>query len=145
MNILITTHGKLADGFKDALSVILGDSTGIEAIGLKAGESVSDFGSRILDCLKRFDHSKGTIIFTDILSASPFNQSLLAIRELDNESAQRVYVVSGVSLPMVLETVNHTLLGSDLETVINSLENFVSTEDAIWHITDSQIDDDDEF
>ncbi|CAM3446704.1 PTS system mannose-specific EIIAB component [Streptococcus pluranimalium] len=145
MNILITTHGTLAEGFKDALSVILGDPTDIVTIGLMAGESVSDFGSRVSESLNKFDNSKGTIIFTDLLSASPFNQSLLAIRGLSNEEAQNIFVVSGVSLPMILETVNHNLLESDLETVVKSLENFVSTEDAIWHITDSLNDDDDEF
>lgn len=145
MNILIATHGRLAEGFKDALTVILGDSSGIETVGLMAGESIDVFGERLLNCLKKLEHEKGTIIFTDILSASPFNQALLAIRKLSEKDAQKVYVLSGVSLPMILETVNHSMLGSNIEEIVTSLEDFVSTEDAIWHISKAQSDDDDDF
>lgn len=145
MNILIATHGRLAEGFKDALTVILGDSSGIETIGLMAGESIDKFGEQVLHCLNSFDHGKGTIVFTDILSASPFNQTLLAIRKLSEKDAKNIYVVSGVSLPMILEAVNHSMIGSKVEEIVTSLEAFVSTEDAIWYLDKTKSDDDDDF
>lgn len=48
----------------------------------------------------------GVVIFVDLTSASPYNQSMMAIQKLDKELQKSTYIVSGVNLPMVLEAIN---------------------------------------
>ena len=43
----------------------------------------------------------------DLLSASPYNQAVLVINELEPALQKKIFVVSGTNLPMVLEAINH--------------------------------------
>lgn len=146
MDIIIASHGELSAGFKDALAVILGDVSDIQTEKLSAGESVEAFGERLSAKIKESDLTNGTIVFVDLIGASPYNQAVLAIRQLSSEQAEKVFVVSNVNLPMILEVLNHKILGSDIETAVESLEQFIPSRETIWHISDSlKEDEDDEF
>ena len=87
MQILIVTHGELAAGFKDAAEVIFGEVKGITTIGLHSGESVEAFGEKIYETLAGYDENESVLIFADLLSASPYNQSVLSVNKLDEKRA----------------------------------------------------------
>lgn len=144
--MIIASHGKLAVGLRDALAVILGDVSDIEVEELSAGESVENFGERLFAKIKESDLANGTIVFVDLIGASPYNQAVLAVRRLSNEEAKKVFVISNVNLPMVLEALNHKNLDSDITRVVDSLGQFMPSRETIWHISDSlKEDDDDDF
>lgn len=132
MQILIVTHGELAAGFKDAAEVIFGEVKGITTIGLHSGESVEAFGEKIYETLAGYDEKESVLIFADLLSASPYNQSVLSVNKLDEKRAENVCLIAGASLPMVLEGINQQLLGSDLEAAVNELKNYTITDDYVW-------------
>ena len=145
MQILIVTHGELAAGFKDAAEVIFGDVKGIQTIGLHSGESVEAFGEKIYETLAGYDENESVLIFADLLSASPFNQSVLSVNKLSGNRAENVRLIAGASLPMVLEGINQQLLGNDLETAVNELKNYTISDDYIWEkkaVEESDEDDD---
>ena len=146
MDIIIASHGGLSAGFKDALAVILGDASDIQTEKLSAGESVEVFGERLSDKIEKSDLVNGTIIFVDLIGASPYNQAVLAVRHLNNKQAERVFVISDTNLPMILEALNHKHLNSDITTVVKNLEQFMPSRENIWHISNSlKEDDDDDF
>ena len=146
MQILIVTHGELAAGFKDAAEVIFGEVKGIATIGLHSGESVEAFGEKIYETLAGYDENESVLIFADLLSASPYNQSVLSVNKLDAKRAENVRLIAGASLPMVLEVINQQLLGSDLEAAVNELKNYTISDDYVWKKSVvEESDDDDDF
>ena len=146
MQILIVTNGELAAGFKDAAEVIFGEVKGIATIGLHSGESVEAFGEKIYETLAGYDENESVLIFADLLSASPYNQSVLSVNKLDAKRAENVRLIAGASLPMVLEGINQQLLGSDLEAAVNELKNYTISDDYVWKKSVvEESDDDDDF
>ncbi len=146
MQILIVTHGELAAGFKDAAEVIFGEVKGITTIGLHSGESVEAFGEKIYETLAGYDENESVLIFADLLSASPYNQSVLSVNKLDEKRAENVRLIAGASLPMVLEGINQQLLGSDLEAAVNELKNYTISDDYVWKKSFvEEADEDDDF
>ena len=146
MQILIVTHGELAAGFKDAAEVIFGEVKGITTIGLHSGESVEAFGEKIYATLAGFDENESVLIIADLLSASPYNQSVLSVNKLDAKRAENVRLIAGASLPMVLEGINQQLLGSDLEAAVNELKNYTISDDYVWKKSVvEEADEDDDF
>lgn len=148
--IIIATHGQMSTGIKDAVSTIVGMDGGIKTFNLISGKSVDELGVEILEELKT--EPQDTLIFTDLLSASPYNQSLLAINQIEEEARQGVYIVGGVSLPMVLEAINHNLLDNKLSEVIEGILNQGKENMGIWHTSlledaeeDAEEDADDDF
>lgn len=145
MQILIVTHGELAAGFKDAAEVIFGEVKGITTIGLHSGESVEAFGEKIYEALTGYDENESVLIFADLLSASPYNQSVLSVNKLDAKRAENVRLIAGASLPMVLEGINQQLLGSDLEAAVNELKNYTISDDYVWKKSVVEEADEDDF
>ena len=145
MQILIVTHGELAAGFKDAAEVIFGEVKGITTIGLHSGESVEAFGEKIYATLAGFDENESVLIIADLLSASPYNQSVLSVNKLDEKRAENVRLIAGPSLPMVLEGINQQLLGSDLEAAVNELKNYTISDDYVWKKSVVEEADEDDF
>ena len=145
MQILIVTHGELAAGFKDAAEVIFGEVKGITTIGLHSGESVEAFGEKIYATLAGFDENESVLIIADLLSASPYNQSVLSVNKLDEKRAENVRLIARASLPMVLEGINQQLLGSDLEAAVNELKNYTISDDYVWKKSVVEEADEDDF
>lgn len=135
MQILIVTHGELAAGFKDAAEVIFGDVKGITTIGLHSGESVEVFGEKIYKTLSDYDENESILILADLLSASPYNQSVLSVNKLAENRAENIRLIAGVNLPMVLEGINQQLLKSDLDDVVKELKKYIISDEYLWKKT----------
>ena len=144
MQILIVTHGELAAGFKDAAEVIFGEVKGITTIGLHSGESVEVFGEKIYETLADYDENESILILADLLSASPYNQSVLSLNKLAENRAENIRLIAGVNLPMVLEGINQQLLKSDLEDVVKELKKYIISDEYLWKKTIVLEEDEDE-
>lgn len=144
MQILIVTHGELAAGFKDAAEVIFGDVKGVTTIGLHSGESVEVFGEKIYETLADYDENESILILADLLSASPYNQSVLSVNKLAENRAENIRLIAGVNLPMVLEGINQQLLKSDLEDVVKELKKYIISNEYLWKKTIVLEEDEDE-
>lgn len=144
MQILIVTHGELAAGFKDAAEVIFGDVKGVTTIGLHSGESVEVFGEKIYKTLADYDENESILILADLLSASPYNQSVLSVNKLAENRAENIRLIAGVNLPMVLEGINQQLLKSDLEDVVKELKKYIISDEYLWKKTIVLEEDEDE-
>ena len=144
MQILIVTHGELAAGFKDAAEVIFGDVKGVTTIGLHSGESVEVFGEKIYKTLSDYDENESILILADLLSASPYNQSVLSVNKLAENRAENIRLIAGVNLPMVLEGINQQFLKSDLEDVVKELKKYIISDEYLWKKTIVLEEDEDE-
>ncbi len=142
LGIVIATHGTLSDGLKNSAEVIFGPTNNIKTANLNLGDDVQALGATIKESIEEVNQGDGVIVLVDLVSASPYNQSVLVTNELENPLQDSVHIIGGTSLPMLLEAINHQLIGTPVEeaakAVIAQGKNSISD----WHV--SMIENDDE-
>ena len=104
-NVLLISHGKLAEGMLDTLSLFYGDLEDIDCLCLKPDQNPDDFRQQIEEKLKAFENEE-TIIVGDILGGTPLNQSAYFAND-------KVTVLSGMNLGMLLDLISKR----DLDTM----------------------------
>ncbi|MDT2674495.1 PTS sugar transporter subunit IIA [Enterococcus dongliensis] len=146
LGIVIATHGKLSDGLKDAAEVIVGTTNNIATVNLNPGDDVQELGKQIESAIKEVDDDAGVIVLTDLVSASPYNQSVLITNGLEPELQAKVYVIGGVNLPMLLETINHQILSTPVEEIASAVLAQGANSLDVWHVSEiDEVDDEDDF
>ncbi|OTO72108.1 MULTISPECIES: PTS sugar transporter subunit IIA [unclassified Enterococcus] len=146
LGIVIATHGTLSDGLKDAAEVIIGTTNNIATVNLNPGDDVQELGGKIEAAIKEVDNGEGVVVLTDLVSASPYNQSVLITNELEAALQANVYVIGGVNLPMLLETINHQILSTPIEEAAPAVMAQGTDSLAIWHISSvEETDEEDDF
>ena len=143
LGIVIVTHGTLSEGLKNASEIIMGEKVNIATESLFEGDKIENLNIKIKNAISRVDQGHGVIIFTDILSASPYNQSLLTVNSLDNQKKKQIYVIAGVNLSMVLEALNHQLLNTSIQDAAKAIIKQGNNSLKCWNLQlDSPIVDD---
>ncbi|OOM76538.1 PTS fructose transporter subunit IIA [Clostridium sp. BL-8] len=149
LGIVIATHGTLSNGIKDAAEVIMGNTENIITVNLNAGDDVEKLGKKINNAILEVNQGDGVVVLVDLVSASPYNQSVLATNQLDPELKDKVYIISGVNLPMLLEIINHQILGTQIEMVEKSAAEQAKESISSWHfpidVDANEVDEDDDF
>lgn len=145
LGIVIATHGTLSDGIKDAAEVIMGNTENIVTVNLNAGDDVEKLGKKINSAILEVNQGDGVLVLVDLVSASPYNQSVLVTNKLEQELKDKVYIIGGVNLPMLLEIINHQILGTQIEIVAKSAAEQAKDCISLWHApVDVDMDDNDE-
>ncbi|SHH87779.1 PTS sugar transporter subunit IIA [Clostridium intestinale] len=145
LGIVIATHGTLSDGIKDAAEVIMGNTENIVTVNLNAGDDVEKLGKKINSSILEVNQGDGVLVLVDLVSASPYNQSVLVTNQLEQELKDKVYIIGGVNLPMLLEIINHQILGTQIEIVAKSAAEQAKDCISLWHApVDVDMDDTDE-
>jgi len=100
INFILVSHGQMAAGIMNAAELISGKHNGVEVIDLKESDPIEELNNRMEKAiLKLKESSDGIIIMVDLFGASPFNVSSLTSAKFEN-----VDVITGLNLPMLLET-----------------------------------------
>lgn len=145
LGIVIATHGTLSDGIKDAAEVIMGNTENIVTVNLNAGDDVEKLGKKINRAILEVNQGDGVLVLVDLVSASPYNQSVLVTNKLEQDLKDKVYIIGGVNLPMLLEIINHQILGTQIELVAKSAAEQAKDCISLWHApVDVDMDDNDE-
>jgi len=97
---IIVCHGRMAEEFLNALTIILGEAPNIEAISIGWYDDVEDSKKKINQSLKRVDQKSGVVIFTDMFGGTPSNLSFSFYKE------NHVEIITGVNLPMLIKFVS---------------------------------------
>lgn len=97
IGILIVTHGRLAEELRAAALTIQPEIQGIVAVALEWRETGEDARERIAAGLAQADRGEGAVILTDMFGGTPTNLTLSFLKR------DRVEIVTGVNLPMVLK------------------------------------------
>jgi PTS system mannose-specific IIA component len=97
IGILLVTHGKLAEELRAAALIIQPEITSIVAVALEWSEIGEDASKRIAAGLAEADRGDGAVILTDMFGGTPTNLTLPFLKK------DRVEIVTGVNLPMVLK------------------------------------------
>lgn len=132
MNVLLVSHQGVASGMEKAINMITGEQAGLHTIELtEAG--VQEFSAELGAFLEDWKRcNKPLLILADLKGGTPYNQAVALNHSLGSE--QRVFVVSGINLPMVLEALfldenNFTM--SELDRVVASSKNAIFKADPL--------------
>jgi PTS system mannose-specific IIA component len=112
IGILVVCHGNLAEGFKHAVSLIVGERERFSAIGVFEGDPIDDLPRKILAEVDALDEGDGVLVFVDLLGASPFNATVKAVSQIEGK---KMDMITGANLPMILEAVMHRESGCAIE------------------------------
>lgn len=118
--ILVVTHGEMATGLMDSLSLIMGEQEDYQTLGLKHGDDIVEFSEKIQAGICELDQGEGVLVLVDLFSASPYNQAAMSFNKLRDHKYR---LVSGVNLPMLIEAFNQRMIGADLETMYQAAMN----------------------
>ena len=96
MKVLIATHGMMASGVVNTLSLFT-DCNDIRYLNAYVDES--DYTQQIVDFINQIDETETAIIFTDIIGGS-VNQKEVAMNHRKN-----VKIITGFNLALILEII----------------------------------------
>lgn len=149
LGIVVATHGSFSDGIKDAAGVIMGSTENIATVNLNPGDDIDKLGAKISSAILEVNQQDGVLVLVDLMSASPYNQSVLATSRLDSTLQDKVYIVGGVNLPMLLDAINHQLLNTPVDQAAASVAQQARDCIGSWHaekdVTANDADEDDDF
>jgi PTS system mannose-specific IIA component len=100
IGILLVTHGKLAEELRTAALTIQPGLERVVALSLEWTETGEDAREKIRKALGEADEGEGAIILTDMFGGTPTNLALPFLRK------DRVEIVTGVNLPMLLKCIS---------------------------------------
>lgn len=95
--ILIASHGKMADGIKNSLQILLGMGDAVETISAYTEGDNTNYELVIKQFIENVNSDDEAIIFTDIEGGS-INQMVL--RNIDKN--KNIFVITGTNLPIVM-------------------------------------------
>lgn len=101
VNIILITHGQLAQQMLETASQIIGKPAqeGFATFAVTTASSVEQEAAKVRAYLDTC--TDGVVILTDIFGGSATNISLTASKDLSN-----VYVIAGLNLSMLLTAIN---------------------------------------
>lgn len=105
VGVLILTHGKLADGLKNSVEMIMGQNESFNTLGLYEGDDFSEFKENVLEHISLLDTGEGVLVLVDLFGASPYNSVMFNYEEIKSRE-KNVRLITGVNLPMVIESLN---------------------------------------
>lgn len=134
IGVLIVTHGKLAEGFVDSASMIMGDQEQLECIGLFPDSDLESFATTVKDGMLKVDSGDGILVFVDMFGASPCNFAAANITELIEED-KKVRIVTGLNLAMLIESLSMRTFIDELDELYR--KTLVTGKDGIKELLDT--------
>lgn len=101
LGLVIVTHSRLADELLSAAQMIIGPNERVRAVSIAASDSVEEIRLAVAKAIDEVSgDDDGVLIMTDMFGGTPSNISLSFL------VPDKVEVVTGVNLPMVLKFFN---------------------------------------
>lgn len=97
VGVVIVTHYRLGEEFLHALRLIVPDAENFHAVAIDPGQSVEEMRNAIGTALGKAEAGDGVLVLTDMFGGTPSNIALSFLED------QRVEVVTGVNLPMLIK------------------------------------------
>ncbi|MBL1229674.1 PTS sugar transporter subunit IIA [Enterococcus sp. BWB1-3] len=99
MKLILASHGDLCTGMLSSYQMIAGVNKDIAVISL-TDAGIEDFVRRFNTMLDEFVRTHEVLIITDIKGGTPYNEAFNYFLR----KKEKVRVISGMNLPMVIET-----------------------------------------
>lgn len=95
--VLLISHGQMAPGMKDSLTMFFGkDIPQLETLSLTMSMGADEFGAALREKIAEVDSGEGVVVFADVLGGTPFNQAAMLLNE-------NVDLITGMNLGMLMD------------------------------------------
>lgn len=98
VGIIITGHGKFAEGIVSALEVIVGSQPQISTVNFLETDGTDELKVKLEESVKKVQTGDGVMIFSDLVGGSPFKIS--AMLSVEDSS---IKVMGGTSIQSIME------------------------------------------
>lgn len=103
IGLIVTGHGKFAEGIHDATEMIAGRQENYKKVLFKESMSLDSLKEELKEQVDLLlETNEGVVILTDLKGGTPFNTSALLASEYDT-----IEIMSGINLPISIEAVMH--------------------------------------
>ncbi len=99
IGIVLAAHGPLPAAFLESTSMILGELPQVADVSLMAGDSLEGLVDRLQAAVNEVNTGDGALILLDMFGGTPANAAALLTQQ-----ANDLHAVTGINLPMLLET-----------------------------------------
>jgi PTS system mannose-specific IIA component len=103
VGILLASHHTLGESVRDTAALIIGPRDNVAALALNKNDKAEFFSEKIKAAVKKIDTGDGVLIFADMFGGTPCNTAMALY--LNND---RVQVITGFNLPIVVEAIMHS-------------------------------------
>ena len=100
IGLVIVTHGRLADAFREAVEHIVGPQEAFETICIGPDDDMEARRQQILASVRTVNRGQGVLLLTDMFGGTPSNLALTALAE------SGVEVIAGINLPLLVKLVS---------------------------------------
>ena len=100
VGILITGHGHFATGLGSSLQLITGITENVALVDFEADHSTDTLKANLHKAMDSLKECDGILVLSDLAGGSPFNNASMCMAERPD---QRIEVVAGTNLPMIIE------------------------------------------
>lgn len=123
-NILIVTHGTLANALVQTSELIVGSSSNIYTHSLNLGDDPEEFSNSVGKSIEELSENDNLLIFTDLFGGTPSNSVMTKLFKLNFPN--NIANFTGVNLPLLLEAIPMSNYSSDFDELINHLDSILS-------------------
>ena|SRR6266566_8563522 len=110
IGIVLAAHGPLPGALLESCDMILGELPQVATVSLMPGDSLEGLVDRLRDAAETVESGQGVLILLDMFGGTPANATALLTQQREGIGA-----VTGVNLPMLLETFMARLATDNLE------------------------------
>jgi len=97
IGLVLVTHGRLAEEFRNAVEHVVGPQERFETISIGPEDDMEQRRADIVEAVVRVNNGAGVVVLTDMFGGTPSN---LAISVME---AGRIEVIAGMNLPMLIK------------------------------------------
>jgi len=101
VGIIVVSHGRLADALISSVQSLVGNLEKTRSVSIWPKDKKEAVEDRIQQKMAEVDDGDGVVILTDILGGTPTNVSLSLLKD------EKVEVVTGVNMPMLMTLLSH--------------------------------------
>lgn len=112
IGIVLAAHGPLPVAFLESTKMILGELPQVTYISLMPGDSLEGLVDRLQIAVREVNTGDGALILLDIFGGTPANAAAFLTQQAGDLRA-----VSGMNLPMLLETLLARMGTNELESL----------------------------
>lgn len=120
IGIVMISHGGMAEGVLSSASMLYPDLEAVEILGLQPDDNPDEFQAQLEKKVAAVDSGEGVFILADLLGGTPCNRAMYF-------AGDKVKVLAGLSLPMLLSLLSMREAITDLPELVNIVMEEVKT------------------
>ena len=129
-HLVLVSHGRFCEELKASTEMIMGPQENIHTVALLPEDGPEEFTAKFEACVANFDDY---IVFADLLGGTPCNAVSRLILE-----GRAIDLYAGMNLPMVIEFINHSLVGGEENYPERARESVVKVNNLLSSFDDDE-------